>query len=119
MSDVRRKILVVEDEALVADMLAQILDGAGMDVIGPIGTITGALQIASDEMDAAFLDVNLRGERIDPVADILKSRGIPIIFTTGYGQSLGPLGEGATILTKPYTDARVLDALTRIFDAPA
>lgn len=106
---------MVEDEALIADMLAQILESEGLTVLGPVGTIAAALEAAHQPVDAAFLDVNLRGERIDPVAEILKSRNVPIVFTTGYGQSLGPLGEGSTILTKPYTDDRVLAALSRIF----
>lgn len=119
MTEDRRKVLVVEDEALVADMLVQILNAAGIDVIGPVGAVSDALKVAGEPMMAAFLDVNLRGERIDPVAQLLKARNIPLVFTTGYGHALGSLGEGATILTKPYTEARVRNALSRIFAVQA
>lgn len=107
-----RRILVVEDEAIVADMLENILTDAGAVVVGPAGTVAAALRLATGEpLDAAVLDVNLRGERIDPVADVLRSRAIPLVFATGYGEGSASAPADAIIISKPYTDERLLRAL--------
>lgn len=98
-----RRILVVEDEALVAVMVADMLEELGAIIVGPAGTLEEGLALAQEaEIDAAVLDVNLRGERVDPVAEALASRGIGFIFATGYGAA--PKGKFADmpIIDKPY-----------------
>jgi len=107
-----RRILVVEDEALVAAMLLDILADLGAVVVGPAATVEQALLIAeSEEIDAAILDVNLRNVRVDPLADMLRAREVPVVFTTGYGQSVTATTKGAPVLDKPYSSERVASAL--------
>ncbi len=62
-------------------------------------------------LDAAVLDVNIRDERIDPVASALRKRGIPLVFATGYGDSISGLATGAPVIEKPYTQDRLAAAL--------
>jgi CheY-like chemotaxis protein len=111
-----KRILVVEDEAIVADMLQDILTDLGAVVVGPAGTIARSLDLARTEaIDAAILDVNVRNERIDPVAELLRERRVPMVFATGYGQSAALTAKGATIIEKPYTKQRVVSALSSCF----
>jgi CheY-like chemotaxis protein len=85
MPPAAKRILLVEDEALIAIMMSEALRELGLRVIGPVGTIPLALKSARDEhIDGAILDVNLAGHPIYPVADMLASRGIPFVFVTGY-----------------------------------
>ena len=85
------RVLVVEDEYFVAILIEEILESAGCIVMGPIPRLPEALDAAHhDNCDAAVLDVNLAGERIDPVADALCERNVPFVFVTGYGSSALP-----------------------------
>lgn len=81
------KVLVVEDEAIIAMSLEDILADAGFDIAGPVGSVAGALALIAREPDigCALLDVNLRGETVYAVADALDGRGVPFAFTSGYG----------------------------------
>jgi len=86
-------VLVVEDEYLIAADLADVLKDAGADVIGPVASVREALELVEtfgDRLDGAVLDVNLREERVFPVAEALARRGIPYIFTTGYDSAIIP-----------------------------
>jgi CheY-like chemotaxis protein len=107
-----RTILVVEDEAIVAVMIADILQDLGATVVGPAGSLAQALALVNDpRVEAAFLDVNLRGEPADPVAMNLYDRGVPFAFATGYGTSpQGPWSD-ALVLPKPFNEATVLNAV--------
>jgi DNA-binding response OmpR family regulator len=99
-----KRVLVVEDEALVAAMLEDMLIELGAAVVGPAFTIAAGLAAAGSEtLDLAILDVNVRGERIEAVADLLAARGVPMVFATGYGQG-NALGRhaGRPTLAKPY-----------------
>jgi PAS domain S-box-containing protein len=80
-----RRVLLVEDEALVAMMIQEFLTEYGHSVIGPISTMSAAALIAKDgDFDAAILDINLGDGMVYPVADTLSARGIPFVFVTGY-----------------------------------
>ncbi len=83
------RVLVVEDEYLVAVDLMEALEGEGFKVIGPAADVSSAARLAAEEpvIHAALLDVNLRGEFVWPVASILEERRIPTILTTGYNGS--------------------------------
>jgi CheY-like chemotaxis protein len=108
----RKRILIVEDEAIVADMLQMMLEDLDIVPVGPAGTVAQALSYATNEMlDAAILDVNLRGQKIDPVADALRERKVPLLFATGYGEGAAEAAQGAPILAKPYTRERLTAAL--------
>jgi CheY-like chemotaxis protein len=82
-----KRILLVEDEALVALMMHDVLRRQGLNVVGPISTVHEALVVAAEPLDGAILDVNLNGQSIYPVADLLMSRATPFVFVTGYNVS--------------------------------
>ena len=81
------RILVVEDEFMLADELHMVLEAAGALVLGPVGSVEEALRCIAmaSTIDGAILDVNLDGELVFPVADHLAARGVPFVFLTGYG----------------------------------
>ena len=107
-----KRVLVLEDEALIAAMVEDMLTELGVVVVGPAATIERGLLLAQKEdIDAALLDVNIRSARVYPVADVLKERGIPVVFATGYGQSGVERTIPAQILEKPYTQDKLADAL--------
>lgn len=111
-----RRILVVEDEALIAAQVEAVLDGAGCTVIGPAADVAEALSLAADSPpDLAVLDVNLAGERSDPIADVLAARGIPFLFCTGYAGSAGPERHpAARVLKKPLDPVELLHAIGQL-----
>jgi DNA-binding response OmpR family regulator len=86
-----RRVLVVEDEFFLADDMAAALRALGAEVVGPAPTRDMAMSLlAAERVDAAVLDMNLRGEMIFPVADALRARGVPFVFATGYDASATP-----------------------------
>lgn len=98
------RVLVVEDEQLIGLMLADVLEEFGSAVLGPVATVAEAIDLVEhEEVTAALLDLNLRGETVYPVADRLAASGIPFVFITGYGQShLVRRHAEVPILTKPF-----------------
>jgi CheY-like chemotaxis protein len=114
-----KRILVVEDEVLIAVMVSDMLAGLGATVVGPATTIQAGLALAgSESFDAAVLDINVRGERIDPIADLLVARGIPMLFATGYGVAAIAERQGASVIDKPYTQEKLASALARAMAMP-
>ncbi len=81
-----RRILVVEDEYMLAEDLRQVLEKLAAEVVGPLATVAQALALlhAGDTPDGALLDVNLQGDTIFPVLDVLRERCVPFVLTTGY-----------------------------------
>lgn len=109
-----RRVMVVEDESLVAMLLETILHDLGCDVVGPVSNIGDGLRAVAGEttLDAAVLDVNVAGQEVFPIAEALKARGIPFVFSTGYGESgLPDHWRGHPTVQKPFTDAAIRDAL--------
>ena len=108
-----RRVLVVEDESLVAMLLETILEDMGCVPVGPASTVDEGLSMATDEViDAALLDVNVAGRQVFPIAQILKDRGVPFVFSTGYGEGgLPDEWRGQPTLQKPFTQSAVRDAL--------
>ena len=103
-----QRVLIVEDETLVAMELTQILSAAGARIVGPVGDIESALAlIEAGGVDRALLDINLSGQSVTPVADALSGRSIPFIYLTGYQE---PDVEGP-VLRKPANAAALLGAL--------
>lgn len=98
------KVLIVEDESLVAMLIEDLLTDLGHTVVAAVGRIDRALHFAETmEIDLAVLDVNLHGERTYPVAEKLAARGIPILFATGYGQAgLDAAWQNRPVLQKPF-----------------
>ena len=89
-----RRLLLVEDEAMVAMLLEDMLSDLGCEVVGPAGNVAHALELAKGEAEiaGAILDVNVGGQPIYPVAETLKARGVPFVFATGYGETAGAPG---------------------------
>ncbi|CAO3362457.1 response regulator [Azospirillum sp. A26] len=111
------RILLVEDEPLVAMAIEDSLEVQNVVVVGPAGTVAEALDlIAKGGIDAALLDVTLRGERVDSVADALGTKGIPFVFTTGHGAAgLPRTHQNRPVLTKPFREVEMTDAIDRYF----
>ncbi len=98
------RILVVEDEMMIAMLMEDMLADIGHQVVGIAQNLAAAMAMAQDgQFDLAILDVNLAGERSFPVAQLLTDRGVPFLFATGYG-TLGLEGEfkNALTLNKPF-----------------
>ena len=109
-----RRILVVEDESLVAMLLETILEDMGAIPVGAIATVEEALQVVADDplLDAALLDVNVAGKLVFPVAEALRAKGIPFVFSTGYGEGgLPEQWRGQATIQKPFTEDAVKAAL--------
>lgn len=105
MSDVTGlRVLVVEDEAMIAMLAEDMLEIAGCRLAGTAATLAEGLAAAArDDFDIAMLDVNLDGENSGPIADALHARGKPFIFTTGYGSDGVPdRHAGRPVCPKPY-----------------
>jgi CheY-like chemotaxis protein len=107
------RILVVEDEALVAMALCETLKELGYLVIGPFSRISEAIgALRTNDVDAAILDINLGGEMVYPLADVLAEARIPFVFVTGYGaEEIKHRYDRVPILQKPIET----DALKTIF----
>jgi CheY-like chemotaxis protein len=102
---VGRRILVVEDEMMIAMLVEDMLAELGCSVVGPAHALDTALVLASTELglDAALLDVNLGGQPVFAVADALRAKGVPAIFSTGYGDAgLREIDRGCPVLQKPF-----------------
>ena len=84
-----RRVLVVEDEYFLADDIARTLTALGARIVGPYGDLQEATNIVDRDIaiDAAIVDVNLRNEMAFPLARVLRSRKVPLVFTTGYDKS--------------------------------
>jgi CheY-like chemotaxis protein len=111
-----KKVLIVEDEALITMLFEDILEDLACQVVGPAMNVRQALELAqSAEIDVAILDVNLGGESSFPVAALLRSREVPLVFSSGYGsQGLPPEWQDRPTLPKPFTSDEVADMLSRL-----
>ncbi|TLX41202.1 response regulator [Xanthobacter autotrophicus] len=117
-----KRVLVVEDEFLVALGLEDNLRSLGCTVVGPIASLSAAMAAAAHEkVDAAILDVNLVGEAVYPAASILADRGIPFIFCSGYTGSVRMPAEFADAprVAKPYTSRVIAEALSDLLSGGA
>ena len=111
-----RRVLVVEDESLVAMLLETILEDMGCAVVGPESNIDDGLVAATTEgaLDAALLDVNVAGREVFPVAEALRARGVPFVFSTCYGEAgLHYHWRGNHTIQKPFTELAIRDALMK------
>ncbi len=115
-----RRILVVEDEPLLALQLVMQLEDAGAEVFGPAASPEGAMEIiARAQLDGALLDGNLRGRPVDGVAAALADRGVPFVFISGYGrESLTRGFNSAPLLSKPFSIEDLLSAAARMIRPP-
>jgi DNA-binding response OmpR family regulator len=114
-----RKILVVEDDYLLAQVLSDYLEGAEVDVVGPVGSVDEALALLENDsggVDGAILDVNLHGSKSYPIADALAVRSTPFLFATGYSRdALDGRFRDHPRCEKPFDQATLLSAVGRLF----
>jgi DNA-binding response OmpR family regulator len=113
------KVMLVEDEVLVAMMMEDVLAEWGWDVAGSFGQVQPAVDWLVDRaeaLDAAVLDINLGGEMVFPVAEALKARRVPFLFLTGYTAPTGAADFGAPILNKPFNGEELESALNRLLE---
>ena len=109
-----RRVLILEDEYFLADEIAGELTALGAEIVGPFGGIADADAAlkSGTRIDMAVLDVQVRNEMVFPLARALRSRGVPFVFTTGYGRaSLDAEFQDVELWQKPLDLARVLPSL--------
>lgn len=114
-----KRVLVVEDEMLVALLLEDMLVQAGCILIGPFARVRDALAAVKTEVvDLALLDVNVAGEKVFAVAHALEERGVPFLFVTGYGQDALPRDRPDwEACSKPFLPKQLAKRLARKVDA--
>ncbi len=112
----RKRILVVEDESLIAMMIVQSLGELGLEAIGPFGKVAEAISaLEREQIDGAILDINLAGEMVYPIARLLQAREVPFVFMTGYGSDT---------VASPFPDVQVFkkpiarELLQELFSRP-
>jgi CheY-like chemotaxis protein len=109
------RVLVVEDDGLIASLLSEDLDEFGLVVIGPAGNLAEAVAIASTAaLDCALVDIALGEESALPVAHILADRHIPFVFMTGANDSPEGMFHEVPALRKPFTVEELCRALDRM-----
>lgn len=102
------RILVVEDEPVVAMCLEDILEYLGCVTIGPASNLADGLALADQaEVDAAIIDINLGGERSDAIAAALERRGIPFVLASGYPTAPEGFVTSAPLIEKPYREPQI------------
>jgi DNA-binding NtrC family response regulator len=113
-----KRILIIEDDFLVAQVLVGLLEDAGALVLGPIGWIDEAIAFIKDDtqrFDGAVLDVNLHGQKSYPIADALAARKVGFVFATGYGASvLEGRYQQYPRCEKPFDQAALVTALAAL-----
>lgn len=117
-----RRLLVVEDEALVAMMIEDMLGDLGCVVVEVASSLAQAMALAEDPalaLDGALLDLNLAGEKVYPVAERLAANGVPFVFSTGYGKAGIDAGYGhVPVLAKPFKPRALEAALLSALSGP-
>ena len=110
-----RRVLIVEDEGMVAMLVEGMLMDLGYEPVAIVGDLDKAMSIAaSADFDLAVIDVNLNGRSSYPVAEILVERNIPFVFATGYGkQGLPPEWREVPVLQKPFPARELEDVIDR------
>jgi CheY-like chemotaxis protein len=108
-----RRVLIVEDEAMIAGLIQSILSAAGWSVVGPVATLERALEtIDRERLDAALLDVRINGRDVYAVADVLMRRRIPFVFVSGFTRKQMPPGyRDCAHIAKPFTPQAILALL--------
>ncbi len=109
------KVLVVEDETIVAMLLEQMLEELSCELAGVAGQVAAATELArSTDADVAILDMNLAGQKVDPVAEVLAARNVPFVFASGYGEDgLTSQWRDRPVLPKPFRLDQLREALLK------
>lgn len=112
-----KTILVVEDEIMIRLLLEDMLSDLGYTIAAAVGRIEEAVKVAkTGTFDVAILDVNLNGQTVGPVAEVLEERGVPFVFATGYGErGLPPRFATKPTLQKPFQQENLGRILAQAF----
>ena len=120
MSTTARNVLVVDDEALIAMLIEDMLLDIGCRVVGPAYQLNEAVELARhSDIDCAILDLNLEGKPTLAVAQVLRARNIPFVFASGY--AAGELGgdfDDVPVLQKPFTALDIASAVAHMSQSP-
>ncbi len=109
-----KRVLVAEDEAILAMLVEDMLLDMDAEIVGPAASLGQALALAeAGGFDLALLDVNLNGQPSHPVADLLHAKGVPFVYATGYAQAGDPARPNALLVQKPYRRDDLAEALLR------
>lgn len=111
-----KKVLIVEDQYLIAADLSRALTKLGGTIVGPVASTEAAqARMAESSIDFAFLDINLDEDTVFPLADDLERRGIPFVFATGHDASIVPERfKSKPRLEKPFTAQALLEVIRRL-----
>jgi CheY-like chemotaxis protein len=115
-SHAKTRILIVEDQIILALHVADVVEAMGCEPVGPVGSVSAALPIALREtLAAALLDIRLTDQAVGPVADVLQRRAIPFAFMTAYTRLHLPAAHrGRPFLCKPFTDDELRAAVATL-----
>lgn len=110
------RVFVVEDQFILADLMSDEIEKIGWEVVGPVGSVSGALRLIDQDVAVALLDINLGTELVTPVADELVQRSIPFGFLTAYADSkvLPYRFSDAPFFKKPLSGGELATALERL-----
>jgi DNA-binding NtrC family response regulator len=113
------RVLIVEDEPIIALDLEAILRDAGFRIAGVAGSVARALHVLQTRpCDVAVLDRNVRGESVQGVTSILDARGIPFVYVSGYGrEALSAEDNRAPLLTKPIDPSELVETVNKLLSA--
>lgn len=117
-----RRILVVEDEYMLSEDVRELLEAGGAIVVGPVGKLDAAMDLLKGVtlIDGAVLDINLQGEMVFPLADLLRERGVPFLFATGYdAEAIPPRFSQVKRCEKPLNADQVRKALAVLLQIEA
>jgi CheY-like chemotaxis protein len=116
-----KRVLIVEDEMLIAVLIETFLSDFGCSTLGPYSAVADALKaVATEPFDLAVLDVNLNGEKSYPIAHALAARRIPFVFVSGYGDGAIPAGHDHwRVCPKPFTSDDLATMLSTALGAVA
>ena len=111
------RVLVVDDELLISDMIADALGDVGCEIVGPATSLEDGMTIArSENLDGAFLDINLKGKPSFSIAEVLTRREVPFAFLTGYDETAVPeTYRQVPVLCKPFRVREVVALVRRHF----
>src|SRR5215217_4653062 len=114
------RVLVCDDNLLMADVVGELLRECGLEPIGAVGRLESAMQMACERaLDGAILDINLNGRSCFPVCAILSARHIPFMFLTGYPHAAVPIEyRGASLVSKPFEPTEMKEVLAQMLGLP-
>jgi DNA-binding response OmpR family regulator len=114
------RVLVCDDNLLIADVVAEFLRECGLKPMGPVGRLESAIELARERaLDAAILDINLNGRPCFPVCAILSARRIPFMFLTGYPHAAIPMEyRWAPLITKPFEPNEMREIVAHMLGLP-